>query len=86
MVSSYGQNRALLASYSQDQTFIEPIRLSSTFGMTFKTHLQPFWITSKAYLQPNESHSKGPNEASHSKESTRIQLFWIQLAFLLPQE
>ena len=57
-VSFYGQTRALWAYCSQVPTFIEPVNLSSTFGMTYNTYFQTLENTSKAPLQPNVSTTK----------------------------
>ena len=43
-ISFYGQTKAMWAYCSQDPAFMEPVNLSSTFGMTFNTYPQPLRV------------------------------------------
>ena len=56
--SFYGLTRAWRVNSSQDPTFMEPISLPSTIGMTSNTYLQPSESTSKAIFNPFEVLSK----------------------------
>ena len=83
MVSSDGQNKALLTSCSQDPTLIELINMSSTSLVT-DANLQPMRVLPKPSSTPLKYFQR--QLASMSKlepgEQTpaKIQLLWNQLA------
>ena len=87
-VSSYGQNRAWLASCSQDPTFIQPIRLSSTLGTTSKPIFNPLRVLPKPFSTPLKYFQRqlaSLGKVEHWEQTTaNIQLLWNQLASLQP--
>ena len=85
MVSSYGQNKALLTSCCQDPTLIEFINMSSTSLVT-DASLQPMRVLPKPSLTPLMYFQR--QLASMSKiepgeqTAAKIQLIWNRLSFL----
>ena len=89
MVSSDGQNKALLTSCSQDPTFIELINMSSTSLVT-DANLQPMRVLPKPSSTPlkyfqRQLASMGKLEPGE-QTPVKIQLLWNQLASLQPLE
>ena len=69
---------SLLKEIKQTFDCSDPIDISATSGMTFKTNIQPNENISKAYLYHPLSTSRGLNVA-YWKHLTKIWLYWANL-------